>query len=86
MIVTKAEILNVLAQFNPWWRGEPLTDLPNWERAAFHLFFNWIQQPPAPRAVLLSGARQVEDHTHAASNKQVTAIRCGTRQPALCNL
>jgi len=59
MNVPKEEILNVLAQFNPWWRGEPLTDLPNWERAAFHLFYNWVQQPPAPRAVLLSGARQV---------------------------
>jgi len=59
MNVPKEEILNVLAQFNPWWRGEPLTDPPNWERAAFHLFYNWVRQPPAPRAVLLSGARQV---------------------------
>ncbi|MBL8471488.1 MAG: ATP-binding protein [Rhodocyclaceae bacterium] len=59
MLVSKQELLAVLAQFNPWWRGEPLADLPTWRRAAFGELREWLGDPPAPRAVLLAGARQI---------------------------
>ncbi len=59
MRVSKDELITVLGQFNPWWRGEPIADLPGWKRAAFRELFAWTTAPPAPRAVLLSGARQV---------------------------
>lgn len=59
MLVSKAELVAVLAQFNPWWRGEPVADLPTWRRAAFRELELWTIDPPAPRAVLLSGARQI---------------------------
>lgn len=59
MILTKPEILSVLSQFNPWWSGKNIPDLPEWRRAVFGELFTWIYTPPAPRAVLLSGARQV---------------------------
>jgi hypothetical protein len=59
MRVSKEELVAVLAQFNPWWRGEAIADLPTWRRAAFRELQNWIGNPPVPRAVLLSGARQI---------------------------
>jgi uncharacterized protein len=59
MKVSKSEITSVIAQFNPWWRSEPISDLPKWRRAAFRELNSWMTTPPAPRAVLLSGARQV---------------------------
>ena len=27
MQVSKAELISVLAQFNPWWRGDAISDL-----------------------------------------------------------
>lgn len=59
MRVSKEELVAVLAQFNPWWRGEAIADLPKWRRAAFRELHAWMKTPPAPRAVLLSGARQI---------------------------
>lgn len=59
MKISKDELVSILAQFNPWWRGEMITDLPAWRRAAFHELFEWVVNPPASRAVLLSGARQI---------------------------
>lgn len=59
MQVSKAELISVLAQFNPWWRGDAISDLPTWRRAAFRELQTWMTSPPAPRAVLLSGARQI---------------------------
>lgn len=59
MRVSKEELIAVLAQFNPWWRGEAISDLPRWRRAAFHELHAWLAKPPAARAVLLSGARQI---------------------------
>jgi predicted AAA+ superfamily ATPase len=59
MNISKSELLAVLAQFNPWWRGEAIADLPGWRRAAFRELRTWLGTPPAPRAVLLSGARQI---------------------------
>jgi predicted AAA+ superfamily ATPase len=57
--ISHDEFAAVLGQFNPWWRGEAVTDLPNWRRAAFQELQQWLVEPPAPRAVLLSGARQI---------------------------
>jgi predicted AAA+ superfamily ATPase len=59
MKVSKEELVAVLSQFNPWWRDEAIADLPGWRRAAFRELHTWMTAPPAPRAVLLSGARQV---------------------------
>lgn len=59
MKVSKDELIAVLSQFNPWWRGDGLADLPDWRRAAFDELHTWMVAPPVHRAVLLSGARQV---------------------------
>lgn len=59
MKVSKEELVAVLAQFNPWWRDEAIADLPAWRRAASRELHSWMTAPPAPRAVLLSGARQI---------------------------
>ena len=59
MNISKDELMAVLAQFNPWWRGENIPDIPSWKRAAFSELLEWVHNPPAPRAILLSGARQV---------------------------
>lgn len=56
MKISKDELIAVLSQFNPWWKGESIADLPSWHRAAFRELFQWVH---APRAILLSGARQV---------------------------
>lgn len=57
--ISQEELTAVLGQFNPWWRGQAISDLPAWRRAAWLEIQRWIIQPPAPRAVLLSGARQI---------------------------
>lgn len=59
MKIAKDELITVLAQFNPWWRDQTQLDLPSWHRAAFNDLFKWVSNPPAPRAILLSGARQI---------------------------
>lgn len=59
MIAPRAELLAVLRQFNPWWDGIKVPELPRWRRAAFREVETWLTAPPAPRALLLSGARQV---------------------------
>jgi uncharacterized protein len=59
MKITKDELVSIVAQFNPWWRGEKIPDLPGWSRGAFSELMQWINTPPAQRAILLSGARQV---------------------------
>ncbi|HNC42344.1 MAG TPA: AAA family ATPase, partial [Nitrosomonas sp.] len=59
MKAQKEELAIVLGQFNPWWRGESIPDLPDWHRASFGELMQWIMDPPAARAIFLSGARQV---------------------------
>lgn len=59
MIASPTELFAVLRQYNPWWAGARFPDLPPWRRAAFHEITAWTQSPPAGRALLLSGARQV---------------------------
>jgi len=59
MKILKDELITILAQFNPWWRKEAFFDLPGWRRAIFSEVYRWVVEPPAPRALLLSGPRQV---------------------------
>ncbi len=59
MIGSQQEIFSVLRQSNPWWGGGQPADLPSWHRAAFPELLLWVDRPPAPRSVLLTGARQV---------------------------
>lgn len=59
MIAPPQEIFSVLRQYNPWWDSGAVRDLPGWRRTAFSELFLWLEKPPAPRAILLSGARQV---------------------------
>lgn len=59
MIASPAELFAVLRQYNPWWAGGRVADLPTWRRAAYREIDNWLVKPPAGRALLLSGARQV---------------------------
>jgi predicted AAA+ superfamily ATPase len=59
MIATPAELFAVLRQYNPWWSGARVADLPSWRRAAFREIAAWVENPPGGRALLLSGARQV---------------------------
>jgi uncharacterized protein len=59
MIAPPAELFGVLRQYNPWWSGGRFPDLPKWRRAAFREIMAWAHEPPAGRALLLSGARQI---------------------------
>jgi hypothetical protein len=35
MKITREDLIPVLYQFNPWWKGEDIPDLPPWRRAVF---------------------------------------------------
>ncbi len=59
MKIEKTELAAILAQFNPWWRGDQIADLPTWKRAAFGELYKWVKNPPVARATFLSGARQI---------------------------
>lgn len=59
MKIPKEELISILSQFNPWWKGEKIPDLPEWHRGAFNELMQWIEAPPTHRAILLSGPRQV---------------------------
>ncbi|MFA5257433.1 MAG: ATP-binding protein [Opitutales bacterium] len=59
MLVSKAELFAVLLKYNPWWNMGRPADLPPWKRAAFTQIRAWRKDPPAGRALLLTGARQV---------------------------
>lgn len=59
MLASPQEMVAVLRQYNPWWEGKAISDLPTWRRAAYGEIRQWVTTPPAPRAILLSGPRQV---------------------------
>lgn len=59
MKIPKEELISILSQFNPWWREERIPDIPKWHRGAFKELMQWIEAPPAQRAIMLSGPRQV---------------------------
>ncbi|MEW5754710.1 MAG: ATP-binding protein [Pseudomonadota bacterium] len=59
MDIPKSELFSVLQEFNPWWGGQAISDLPSWERSVVAQVFSWTQNEETRRALLLSGARQV---------------------------
>lgn len=59
MDIPKSELFSVLQQFNPWWTGAPIADLPEWQRFAGRLIWQWAIDADNKRALLLTGARQV---------------------------
>lgn len=59
MDIPKSELFSVLQEFNPWWAGQPLGDLPDWERSATLQVWKWVKDPESRRSLLLTGARQV---------------------------
>ncbi|MHB8421306.1 MAG: ATP-binding protein [Leptospirales bacterium] len=59
MKISKDDLGKILARFNPWWREDTISELPEWHRASFGEFFSWVSDPPVHRAVLLTGARQI---------------------------
>lgn len=59
MKIPKEELISILSQFNPWWRKEKIPDLPEWHRGSFQELMSWMLEPPAQRAILLAGPRQV---------------------------
>ncbi len=58
-IISSSDLFGILQEFNPWWSGRTIPDLPKWRRATFRQLRDWVIDPPSRRAVLLSGARQV---------------------------
>lgn len=59
MEIPKSELFAVLQEFNPWWSGQPVEDLPDWQRTVSSAVWEWVQQKDGRRALLLTGARQV---------------------------
>jgi uncharacterized protein len=59
MKIPTDELIAILAPFNPWWRKGAISDIPAWKRSAFYELLDWVAKPPAHRAVMLSGPRQV---------------------------
>lgn len=59
MKIPKDELISILVPFNPWWRKDSISDLPDWKRSAFYELLEWVVKPPAHRAIMLSGPRQV---------------------------
>jgi predicted AAA+ superfamily ATPase len=58
MNIPQAELFSVLQEFNPWWSGQPLGDLPQWERSALQPLWDWVQLQDSVRSMLVVGARQ----------------------------
>ncbi len=59
MDIPKSELFSILQEFNPWWSGRPLRNLPDWERSASKQIWRWIEDKETKRHLLLTGARQV---------------------------
>lgn len=79
MEIPKAELFSVLQEFNPWWAGQPLADLPDWERAAGQQIAKWLEEAGSRRALLLTGPRQVGKTT---LYRQAVRRLLGTGHPA----
>lgn len=58
MEIPQTELFSLLQEFNPWWLGQPLSDLPDWERTAARQVWEWVQSRESARSLLLTGARQ----------------------------
>jgi predicted AAA+ superfamily ATPase len=58
MELPRAELFAVLQEFNPWWSGQVMSDLPEWERSASGPIRAWMADTGSRRALVISGARQ----------------------------
>jgi predicted AAA+ superfamily ATPase len=58
---TDEKLLNLLIQYNPWWRGVPMSEknVPPHRRFAFYEAKKLLEHPDLRRFVVLSGARRV---------------------------
>jgi predicted AAA+ superfamily ATPase len=58
---TDEKLLNLLIQYNPWWRGMPMSEknVPPHRRFAFYEAKKLLEHPDIRRFVVLSGARRV---------------------------
>jgi len=58
---TDEKLLNLLIQYNPWWKGIPISDksAPPQHRFAFYEAKKLLRHPSLRRFVILSGARRV---------------------------
>lgn len=59
MEIPKTELFSVLQEFNPWWSGQPMQDLPEWQRSIAKAIWAWVGDRKSKRALMVSGARQV---------------------------
>lgn len=59
MDIPQSELFSVLQEFNPWWLGQPIADLPTWQRTAASQVWAWVQDTQNTRSLLLTGPRQV---------------------------
>lgn len=59
MNIPKSELISILQEFNPWWSGQLIKDLPDWERTASQEIAQWCSNTTSNRSLLLSGPRQV---------------------------
>jgi predicted AAA+ superfamily ATPase len=57
--IPQSELFSVLQEFNPWWLGRPIADLPTWERTAAGRVWAWVEDRQTKRSLLLTGPRQV---------------------------
>jgi len=57
--VDSKEVLAVLHQFNAWWRGFSILDVPDWHRPALQNVVQWLNSREVSRSLVLTGARQV---------------------------
>ena len=58
MNIAQSDLFAVLAKMNPWWQSRRQS-LPQWRRAVYTEMRQWVADPPARRAVSLTGPRQV---------------------------
>lgn len=59
MDIPRTELFTILQEFNPWWSGQPMGDLPAWERSATAQVWRWVKDIESRRTLVLTGARQV---------------------------
>ncbi len=59
MEIPKVELFAILQEFNPWWTGQPISDLPSWQRSAVTQVWTWVEDTQNKRMLMVTGARQV---------------------------
>ena len=83
MQVSQADLISILMRFNPWWKGRSFS-VPAWHRPVFQELYTWMLNPPAPRALFLSGARQVGKTTLLLQLIKKLVTEEGIPAPSIC--